>query len=167
MKLSPEKFVTTYLPEAQKAAKGNDIIASAMIIKAALESGWGGHAPRFNFSGIKYNPALHHSYQRLPTKEVSSKPDAFPKEDVISVTFDSSVNKYRYRVYQKFAAFNSAEEAFSEVMEVLDLPRYKKAKEETHPVDYLIAIWKAGYSTALDYDVAVKGIYKMIKQYLP
>lgn len=158
-----KEFVEKYYPSAKKVAFG--VPPEAILIQAALESGYGEHAPQYNFFGIKYNPKIHKRWQRLATTEYAVHKDAFPPEDVISCEWIEKKEKYKFRVYRKFAAFDTPEEAFANHRRVLGFARYKPFIGMTDPVEYLINVWKAGYATDPDYDDKVRDLYAKMKPY--
>lgn len=162
--MSPQAFANKYYPAAKAVANG--VPPEAIVVQAALESGYGEHAPQYNLFGIKFNPQLHKRWQRLATWEYAAHEDAFPKEDVISCEWVEAKQKFKFRVYRKFAAFDSPEEAFEQHRRLLGYPRYKPFIGMTDPVEYLINIWKAGYATATDYDDKVRKFYSELKPFM-
>lgn len=53
--MQPKTFIAQIAPGAQQAMRTRGILASLSIAQAALESGWGAHAPGNNLFGIKAN----------------------------------------------------------------------------------------------------------------
>jgi flagellar protein FlgJ len=57
--MDKKEFVKKYLPEAQKASDiilqkyGKKVFVGTILVRAAIESGWGEKAPQNNFFGIK------------------------------------------------------------------------------------------------------------------
>lgn len=55
--MTPEEFISAIAPSARMSATTTKIPASFVIADAALESGWGSHAPGLNFFGVKADPS--------------------------------------------------------------------------------------------------------------
>jgi len=62
-------FLKKYLPDARNAESITHINYLVSLAQAALESGWGEHAPMNNFFGIKDTDGVNR--QLLPTTEVN------------------------------------------------------------------------------------------------
>lgn len=66
--MGTQSFINQIAPGAQAAMQSRGILASLTIAQAALESGWGAHAPGNNLFGIKAN-GWNGTIQLLKTKE--------------------------------------------------------------------------------------------------
>jgi len=68
-------FYRTYLDHAKRSQQATGVPVLVTLGQAAVESGWGKHAPRFNFFGIKARATdPEDSRQLLRTKEVLHDP---------------------------------------------------------------------------------------------
>ena len=161
-KLSPAAFVAAYAAAARASEEANRVPALVTLGQAALESGWGGRAPRFNFFGIKARASdPPETRQLLRTREVMSRPDAkFP--EVISVTKRPD-GKYDYVVRDWFRAFPDATAAFRQHGEFLkNNPRYAKAFGKSDPYEFAREVAKAGYATDPNYITSLTSVMKRI-----
>lgn len=68
--MKPNEFVKTYLPFAEQNEVTTEVPAMVTLAQAALESGWGVHAPGNNFFGIKAGKSWTGETQELMTTEV-------------------------------------------------------------------------------------------------
>jgi len=165
--MKPQEFVNKYYPFAREVEKETQIPAVAILAQAALESGWGKRDIGNNLFGVKYRKGDWGS-QRVLTTEYADRPEAYPEKDVVSMDYIPSINKYKFKVYQKFADYPTPKEAFLAHSRLLLTDRYKSAlKWKDNPVRYLIAIWKAGYATDTNYDEKMKAMVKSIEKRLP
>ena len=158
--MTPKEFVKEFLPYARASEKKTGISAAFTLAHAALESGWGRRAPRYNFFGVKARrDTLLQSKQLLITSEVLSKADAsFPK--IISVTKRASDGKYVYRVKDWFMAYANATEGFNDHGDFFYRnKRYAEAlKHKDDPYRFAEEIAKAGYATGTEYAKQLKGV---------
>lgn len=68
--MTPKDFIAAIGPAAHAVMVANpQILASITIAQAAIESGWGQHAPGFNLFGIKADSEWNGSYTTQPTHE--------------------------------------------------------------------------------------------------
>lgn len=63
-------FINKYLDDAKLAEKANGVPYLLTLAQAALESGWGKHAPGNNFFGVKDSSGWNDGVQVKKTKEV-------------------------------------------------------------------------------------------------
>jgi flagellum-specific peptidoglycan hydrolase FlgJ len=145
-------FFAEYHGFAEAGQHATRVPALITLAQAALESGWGRHAPRNNFFGIKAKatdpPATR---QLLQTTEVLSTPNAhFPV--IISVTRRHD-GRYLYVVKDWFRAYPTPAEAFIAHGRFLrDNSRYASAFEHTDdPEAFAVELQKDGYATDPDY----------------
>jgi flagellum-specific peptidoglycan hydrolase FlgJ len=169
--MTPDKFIQKYYPYAKEAEKETGIPAIAVIAQAALESGWGKRAIGNNLFGIKYRKG-DWNYQRVLTTEHADSLKAFNPEDVVSIDYIPSTNKYKFKVYQKFADYPTPTEAFLAHSRLLLTERYKDALRWRYsPVRYLVAVWRSGYATDVNYGKKmgkmVESIEKRMKNLKP
>jgi flagellum-specific peptidoglycan hydrolase FlgJ len=137
------------------------------MAQAALESSWGERAIGNNLFGIKYRKG-DWNYQRVLTTEFADRPETFNRDDIVSMDYIPSINKYKFKVYQKFADYPTPTEAFLAHSRLLLTKRYKHAlKWQYSPVRYLVAIWKSGYATDESYGNKMEGMVESIEKRLP
>ena len=67
--MSPNDFISQLSDPAKELAKTSKIPASFTVAQAAIESGWGAHAPGNNLFGIKATTDWKGAVIVLPTKE--------------------------------------------------------------------------------------------------
>src|ERR1035437_160221 len=95
--MKPQEFVDAYLPFAKQTEAKVGISAIAILAQAALESGWGAHAPGNMFFGVKDTDGVNGNEQLLTTTEYSRRSNLeFPQ--IISVT-PCTVNGQKYFKY--------------------------------------------------------------------
>jgi peptidoglycan hydrolase-like protein with peptidoglycan-binding domain/LAS superfamily LD-carboxypeptidase LdcB len=164
-KLAPKAFVATFGESATASQVASSVPALVTLGQAALESGWGTHAPGFNFFGIKAKASMPENMrQLLKTKEVMSRPDAkFP--EVISVT-PRPDGKYDYVVRDWFRVYPDAATAFSEHGSFLTRnKRYAKAFAVAHdPYAFATEVARAGYATGPTYEKELHAVMRMIEK---
>lgn len=158
-------FVDRYGPQARRGEQASGVPWLVTLGQAALESGWGKKAPRFNFFGIKAKATLPEPQrQLLQTREVLSHPNGrFPQ--VISVTRRPD-GKYAYVVLDWFRAYASAEESFADHGSFLRRnARYRPAFEHTaDPYAFARAVAAAGYATDPSYAATLTGVMRLIER---
>ena len=165
--MTPKQFVEKFYPYAIESEKKTGIPAIAIMAQAALESGWGKSAIGNNVFGIKYKSG-DKKYVEVLTTEHSKSPHAFKGAKTKSITYDREKEIYIYKIWQYFADYDSPAAAFKEHSRLLLTDRYKDALRWKHsPVRYLIAIWKAGYATDVNYDNKMKAMVQSVKKRLP
>jgi hypothetical protein len=145
-------FAARYRPYAEASQQETAVPALVTLGQAALESGWGQHAPGNNFFGIKAKATdSEDTRQLLRTTEVLSRPDAvFP--EVLSVT-PRADGKYTYVVRDWFRVYPTPAEGFTAHGRFLrDNSRYAAAFDHLDdPYAFARAVADAGYATAPDY----------------
>lgn len=132
---SPEAFVRSIWPTAQRTAASLGVPAEALVAQAALETGWGQHVLRradgrssFNLFNIK----AHASWSR-ETVKVST----LEYRDGIAAT-----------EVAEFRTYGSIAEAFADYADFLRQPRYAAALTSGgDAVDFLQGLQSAGYAT--------------------
>jgi len=167
--MKPADFVRKYLPEAKNNAFGLDPFI--VLTQAALESGWGEHAPGFAFFGVKDTDGVNGNEQLLSTTEVSHSSTLKP-EQVGLVTIDrvepTTINNQKYFIYfgkGYFRKYNSAKECFDDHIDFF-IKNGRYAKAWTHrndPKTFFKEIAEAGYASAPNYASALIATYNAIK----
>lgn len=135
---SPEAFVKSIWPHAQKTAAELGVSAKAIVAQAALETGWGrrlvggGKGESNNLFGIKASA-------RWVGDKVSSATHEF-------------VNGVRQNQRAQFRAYTSAAESFADYAKLLGGSRYADARgtgDDTR--GFASALQRAGYATDPSY----------------
>ena len=157
-------FRRRYGAYADASQSATQVPALVTLGQAALESGWGAHAPGNNFFGIKARASdPPETRQLLRTTEVLDRPDAtFP--EIISVT-QRADGKYVYVVRDWFRAYATPEESFTAHGTFLrDNGRYAPAFQHTDDAyAFARAIADAGYATATNYYDALARVMRTIE----
>jgi len=166
--MTPELFVTTYLPEAKKVESKTGFHYLIPLTQGALEGSWGDKAPGYNFFGIKASKSTPENKRQLITTTEYLKTATAPFPVVIKVIRQTN-GLYKYTVKDWFMKYDSAEEAFDEHIKFfLKNPRYKEAlKYKMNPDRFFEEIAKAGYATAPDYAKTLKQVKQSVIKRLP
>lgn len=146
--MSVEEFIKQYTPHANRVAVSLNVPALVTLAQAAWESGWGKHAPQYNFFGMTAGAGYTGKTQTLTTYEYK--------------------NGVKVQVKRKFRAYDSATEAFADYAKNLashenyvDAFNYKM-----NPEMFLKKICDGGYATDPNYYKNVLKIMNMIKKYV-
>ncbi len=134
-----QQFVADVLPQAQSAAASLGVSAELLVAQAALETGWGKHAIKFddgrnsfNLFGIKANAAWQGSVVQRESLEF--------KDGVM-------VNQV-----SKFRAYPSPGHSLADYVSLIQTsPRYAAALNSGDDLGYIREIQRAGYATDPDY----------------
>jgi flagellar protein FlgJ len=158
------KFVSDLRPFAIETQNKTGISADFILAQAALESGWGRHAPGNMFFGVKDTDGINGNEQLLTTTEYSRNPNLkFPV--ILSVTSEirKGVQWFRYRVRDYFRKYKTPEESFTDHAKFFQRNRrYRAALNVRHdPFLFAEAVAKAGYATDPDY---VKKLHSVIRE---
>jgi peptidoglycan hydrolase FlgJ len=144
---SPEAFVQTLWPLAQRTGEQLGVSPKALVAQAALETGWGKAVMRhpdgrnsFNIFGIKASAGWSGDRVTQNTLEY---------EDGIAV-----------RRRAEFRAYNSYAEAFADYTQLMQThPRYEQALARgTNPAVFGMELQRAGYATDPAYGRKIAGI---------
>lgn len=131
--MKPEDFISLLTPGAQAAQVDTKVPASVTVAQAALESGWGEHAPGKNLFGIKATPDWTGPVTIKKTREcIKGK----------WIVIDA-----RFRAYNDWAGSIHDHAQF-----LVENPRYAPAFQHTdNGCDFAMALAGAGYATDPDY----------------
>lgn len=139
MKLSPQDFIHSYYPAAQANERKYGVPALVTLAQAAVESGWGAHAPHYNFFGIKAYGNWKGKVQTLTTQEY--------------------VNGQWITIQDKFRAYDSPKQAFEDHARFLrENSRYANAFRYKDPYRFAQEVARAGYATAPEYYSILAGL---------
>ncbi|MGR6839099.1 flagellar assembly peptidoglycan hydrolase FlgJ [Aliivibrio wodanis] len=148
---SPQQFVDTMKPYAEKAAKALGVDSNVLIAQAALETGWGQKV-------IKNSVDSSHNLFNIKADR-SWKGDNIAKNtleyhDNVAVTENAS-----------FRSYNNYEESFSDFVRFLNQnPRYERALQHTNNSENFIKeIHNAGYATDPNYSNKVISVMKKVE----
>ena len=133
---SPEDFIQTLLPQAQRAAKGLGVAPEALLAQAALETGWGKAVIRHPDGTSSHNLFNIKADQRWDGDRVAKQ--TLEYRDGVAVKERAA-----------FRSYDSFEESFRDYVAFLrDNPRYQDAlKHGAEPAGFVGELQKAGYAT--------------------
>lgn len=166
-----KEFLKLYFASAKKASEETGVPVLVTLAQAAIESGWGKHAPGNNFFGIKATHNWAGKTQKLVTSEYftteSDVQHFYSSEDIVK--FNGLIQgKYHFTVKAKFRAYETPEESFLDHGRMLkNSARYKAAFKTKTPQEFIEEVAKAGYATAPNYADYVKSIMKKIEMEIP
>jgi uncharacterized protein YcbK (DUF882 family) len=163
-RLSARDFVARYAPFARASEAATGVPALVTLAQAALESGWGGHAPQFNFFGIKAKASdPPETRQLLRTREVFATADRTGFPEIISVT-PRADGKFDYVVRDWFRSYPGAGAAFlAHGQFLVKNKRYAAAVQTVDPYAFAAAVAKAGYATDPSYEHVLAGVMKTVE----
>jgi len=142
---TPEAFVRSIWPQAQKAAAELDVPAKALVAQAALETGWGRrlaggkHGSSLNLFGIKATGGWKGARVSAGTHEF--------------------VGGKRIQERAEFRAYGSVAESFADYTRLIGRDRYAAARGTGDDVHrFATALQKAGYATDPSYAAKITAI---------
>ena len=142
---SPEAFVKSIWPHAQKTAAELGVPAKALVAQAALETGWGRR--------------LVHANGATSNNLFGIKAGGSWKGDKMGAATHEYANGVRANTRANFRAYGSAAESFEDYARVLGNARYADARgtgDDTHR--FASALQRAGYATDPSYAAKVTAI---------
>jgi flagellar protein FlgJ len=162
--MKTQDFVDKYKGFADMVEQSTGIPSVAILAQAALESGWGAKAVGNNLFGIKWKIGDVLS-QRVVTTEYSDSEEKYVK--FLSKVYDVDKGKWRFKVLQVFADYETVYDGFMAHAKLLLTDRYKGAlKYKADPAKYLEQIWLAGYATDPLYAEKMADMVKSIQRRL-
>lgn len=133
-----QEFIKAMLPYATKAGQQLGVDPYMIIAQSAHETGWGKHAPDFNYFGIKGNGSSK------PTREY--------------------LNGQWVTVNVPFKGYASMEDSVNSYKDfLLGNTRYQKALQAQDAMGFLQGLYDAGYATDPNYVSRVGSIYHKIR----
>lgn len=143
---SPEAFVRSVWPHAQRTAQELGVSPKALVAQAALETGWGrrlanreGGASSHNLFGIKAGSRWNGERVNASTHEY--------------------VDGQRRSERADFRAYGSVGDSFNDYARLLDNPRYAQARAAGHDTRrFAQALQSAGYATDPAYAAKINAI---------
>lgn len=177
--MTPKEFVAAYGAYAKQTYEKTGILPEIILAQAALESGYGKHAPGNMFFGVKDFDGVNGNEQLVTTFEYNKRNDLTPAQigliSVSSIT-PTTLNGQRYFKYTGkayFRKYNTPEESFTDHARVFLTTRrngvllYGKALAvKNDPDRFFEEIQKAGYAQSPVYAKTLSSICKTIKSYL-
>lgn len=139
--MNPEDFIAAVSPAARASMLTSKIPASFTTAEAALESGWGAHAPGFNLFGVKADPAWTGPVTVQRTREFLSGGWTFVEA--------------KFRAYPDWLGSIEDHARF-----LLTNPRYRPAFAYVSGSTFAQAIAAAGYATDPNYATKIVSIIK-------
>ena len=151
---SPQQFVDTMKPYAEKAAKALGIDSNVLIAQAALETGWGKKVIKnsVDSSHNLFNIKADRSWQGDKIAK-----NTLEYHDNIAVSENAA-----------FRSYDNYEESFSDFVRFLNQnPRYERALQQTQSSESFIkGIHSAGYATDPNYSSKVMSVMKTVEDLL-
>lgn len=138
---APRNFVERIRPHAEAAAAELGVPLRAVVAHAALESGWGAHAPGDNFFGIKADSRWQGPASTRATLE-----------------YEGGALQPRH---DSFRDYDGPARAFGDYVDFLrSNPRYAGALANSDGEAFLKGLAEAGYATDPDYADKLSRIYR-------
>ncbi len=137
---SPEDFINTLMPIAEKVAKPLNLDPKIMLAQAALETGWGRYV-------------IHDENGKTSNNFFGIKADSRWQGDSALTKTHEYIEGKRLSVTAPFRAYRSAEESFSDYVDFIqNSQRYAAATQSAdQPEQYAKALRQAGYATDPNY----------------
>ncbi len=144
---SPEHFVESMAPVANKVAADSGLSPAALIAQAALETGWGKHLPRHSDGSNSHNLFGIKADHRWDGDRLSSTTLEF--RDGIARQEKAS-----------FRSYGSYEQSMRDYVDFLSQsPRYQQALDQAdNAKGYIEQLQLAGYATDPAYSSKISGI---------
>lgn len=164
-------FVAWYGPAAIANQKAGGGPAEAILAQAALESGWGRHAPGNMFFGVKAGPSWKGKRQLLRTWEASKgdRPRLQEGESIIQHFPPGSEGnpfggKHGWRIMAWFRAYATPLDSFQDHMRLLSSKRYEGVLQIKDPDRFADEVARRGYATDPNYASKLKSTIKLIRE---
>lgn len=127
-----KSFIASILPSVQTAAKQLGVAPVAILAQAALETGWGQHAPGNNVFGVKAGSGWAGGAVQTLTREFRNGV--------------ASVGTAAFRAYQNVA------DSVDNYAALLSRPRYQSVRGQGNDISaFASALQRSGYATDPDY----------------
>jgi len=122
------QFIASILPSVQTAARQLGVTPVAILAQAALETGWGQHAPGNNVFGVKAGSGWSGGTVQTLTQEFRNGV--------------ASVGTAAFRAYQNVS------ESVQNYAALLSRPRYQSARDQGNDISaFASALQRSGYAT--------------------
>lgn len=167
------EFVREHMSAARAIERDTGLLAEFILCHSGLESGWGAHAPGFNFFGVKAGPSWKGPRQLRATWEASKdgKLKLQPGEELIRTykpgetgnPFGDRAWAHRIRAY--FRAYSTALVSFGDYAKLLQREHYARSWALRTDFDKLaVQIIKDGYGTDPDYPDKLKRVRAGVRE---
>lgn len=142
--MTPVEFCKTYHADAVKSEQTSGVPAVFTLAQAALESGWGQHAPGNNFFGIKAGKSWNGQVQFLKTREK-----------------ENGVSKY---IMAPFRKYSTPADCFKDHGEMISF-RFPWCMGNKDPYRFaeLLQSQPRKYATDSDYIASIKSVINRVK----
>lgn len=179
---TPTEYIKKFYAAAKAAQTDTGVPASVVIAQSGIESGWGKHAPGFNFFGIKPGSKWTGETQILKTWECGKtgnpvKDGIENKNNHVIETYGPgkapsarcAANMWTYRVNAKFRKYDSPEASFADYGKFLRAnKRYADAFNYTNdPPMFGRKVVEAGYGNGANYAQILADTIKKVQDALP
>jgi flagellum-specific peptidoglycan hydrolase FlgJ len=146
--MTVKEFVYAYVSHANRVAVQYNVPSLVTLAQAAWESGWGTHAPKYNFFGMTAGSNYTGKTQTLYTYEYK--------------------NGVKVKVAREFRAYDSPLMAFSDYANnIRNSGNYTSAFKYIHdPAQFFREVFENGYATDPNYYTSVMQVMAMIKKYV-
>ncbi|MDD8058623.1 MULTISPECIES: flagellar assembly peptidoglycan hydrolase FlgJ [Shewanella] len=150
---SPQHFISTLYPHAEKAAKTLGTSAEVLIAQSALETGWGQKVIRRNDGTMSHNLFNIKADKRWQGEKTSVNTLEFEKGIPVQQKAD-------------FRMYDNLEQSFSDFVSFIGQgDRYEDARKvASEPTQFIRALQKAGYATDPQYANKVINVMKSVKE---
>lgn len=143
---SSQEFVNRFLPHATAAGQELGVKPQAILAQAALESGWGKRQIKLEDGSLSHNL-------------FGIKANAKWEGKVASVTTTEYVHGVAQQRVERFRAYDSYQDAFSDYAELLKTaPRYRGVLNSQETGDFAKGLQKAGYATDPNYAAKISRV---------
>lgn len=146
--MTVKDFINAYVSHANRVAELYNVPSLVTLAQAAWESGWGSHAPAYNFFGMTAGDNWTGDVQYLTTTEYR--------------------NGQRVKVKRAFRAYPNPLIAFSDYAKnIASKTNYQAAFNFIHdPEQFFKKVFEGGYATDPNYEKNVLLVMNMIKKYV-
>ena len=157
-------FIKKMYPVALTAQKLYPKIPWQLFLSfSGLESGFGKHAPQYNFFGTKPGKGYTGQTQLLQTTEILPKATGYKFPAVIKIE-PYKDGKYKWTVKDHFRAYSSPLEAYRDFGAFVSKGCYKKAENVPGVIQKLQQIKDCGYATDPGYVEKQKKLIALIEE---
>lgn len=140
-----QAFVDKYLSAAQKNEQLYAVPWQVTLAQAGIESGWGKHAPKYNFFGIKADKSWKGAVQFLRTREVIGGADVY--------------------IDAKFRAYDKPLDSFIDHALFLKNNRnYRPAFDTANPREFAKRVAAGGYATDPNYAKSLVSVMDWLEE---
>ncbi len=164
--MTPKQFYDAHIDAARAGERAFGIPALFTLAQAALETGWGRHAPGHMMFGIKAGPGWRGKRQLCITREVfADARQGHRFAEVLAIT-PRADGRFDYKVRDWFRAYGSAVESFADhALMLRENPRYARCFETRDPREFARRIAAAGYATDPGYAASLIAAINVLQKF--